>query len=277
MLSRASEFRLDGDLLTLSEHISQTTNGLHDLHNEVIQYASDVTDNFGLKMTVTCLHKAHIKMTERAIAAMEDATKHTKDVDEWSLFASGLALLDNIGPWFQELTILNNDLITKLAQLERYSSSSMMNKDDNSPAWEFNIFQFCAPTKFGDLQGLIDQALQGISEEKQPFLLEESRDSFARVAQYATDVAFSSFFGNVQSSLRTLCGQIDVWSKKDAPLPLCGYSPSELITRVGDNLLTLPQYLDPLSNEYTKIALRYTTLKYLDVTNTGRAYMFLIH
>ena len=30
----------------------------------------------------------------------------------------------------------------------------------NKNEWDFNIFQFCAPSKFGELQGLIDEALQ---------------------------------------------------------------------------------------------------------------------
>lgn len=39
---------------------------------------------------------------------------------------------------------------------------------------------------------------------------------------------------------------MDFWTKEDAPLPQCGYSPSEMITHVGDALLTLPQHLDPI-------------------------------
>ena len=37
--------------------------------------------------------------------------------------------------------------------------------------------------------------------------------------------------------------------KEDAPLPQCGYSPSEMITHVGDALLTLPQHLDPIQGK----------------------------
>ena len=259
LLSRASNFRIDGDLMNLSEHFSQTKHDLHDLHNEVLSYCSDVTDNFGLKMTISCLQAAHAKLAERAIVAMEDAkAQATKDgndaVDEWGLFASGLALLDNIGPWFDELSRMNREVQSRLVELEQYSSKAMMNQSQlKDQLWQFNIFQLCAPSKFGELQGLIDLALQ--TEQSSPSLLPESTSSFGRVAQYSTDLTFSSFFNNVESSLASLCSQSDTWSKKESPLPLCGYSPSEMITRVGDNLLTLPQYLDPLSNKNTKISL----------------------
>ena len=73
LLARASQLRIDGDMMNLSENFSQTKSALHDLHNEVLQYSSDVTDNFGLKMTLTSLQKAHEKLSERAIVAMENA------------------------------------------------------------------------------------------------------------------------------------------------------------------------------------------------------------
>ena len=94
--------------LSLNENIVQAQSSLRDLHNEVLQYTSDVTDDFGLKMTLSCLNRAHEKLAERTIAAIEDA-KTKNDIDAWNLFASGLNLLNNLGPWFSELDQLNTE------------------------------------------------------------------------------------------------------------------------------------------------------------------------
>ena len=142
-----------------------------------------------------------------------------------------------------------------------------MMENNETKDWVFNIFQLCAPSKFGSFQGLVDQAL--VTDET-PSLVSQSVASFTRIAQFATDLSFYSFFDEIQISLKTLCEQSDIWAKTENALPLCGYSPSELITKVGDCLLTLPQYLDPLSNENIKLALINTNLKYLDQAHTGR-------
>ena len=147
--------------------------------------------------------------------------------------------------------------------MEKFSSRSMMENNETKD-WDFNIFQLCAPSKFGSFQGLVDQAL--VTEDS---LVSQSVASFTRIAQFATDLSFYSFFDEIQISLKTLCEQSDIWAKTENALPLCGYSPSELITKVGDCLLTLPQYLDPLSNENIKLALINTNLKYLDQAHTG--------
>ena len=59
-------------------------------------------------MTLSCLNRAHEKLAERTIAAIEDA-KTKNDIDAWNLFASGLNLLNNLGPWFSELDQLNTE------------------------------------------------------------------------------------------------------------------------------------------------------------------------
>ena len=111
--------------LSLNENIVQAQSSLRDLHNEVLQYTSDVTDDFGLKMTLSCLNRAHEKLAERTIAAIEDA-KTKNDIDAWNLFASGLNLLNNLGPWFSELDQLNTEagfqiLKNQLAQTRNLS------------------------------------------------------------------------------------------------------------------------------------------------------------
>ena len=132
----------------------------------------------------------------------------------------------------------------------------MMSSSKPTDEWEFNIFQFCAPSKFGQLQTLIDQAINDSP------LLEDSIKSFGRVAQLITNLTFSSFFDGIDNSLKMLC-LADTCTRSDPALPACGYSPSEMITKVGDSLLTLPQYLDPLSSDNIKLALIHTQLSFL--------------
>jgi len=253
LLAKVSDFRLDGDMLSLAEHISQASTSLRDLHTEVMAFSADITGDFGLHMTQLALNEAHAKLAERTMAAISDAQRGTSG-NEFDKFASGLSVLDHVGPWFAELTQLNEAFSARLRAMAHYSSAAMMAKATDE--WEFNIFQFCAPSKFGQLQTLIDQAINDRG------LLDASTESFAKVAQQITDLTFSSFFGSIEDSLVQLCCA-DACTRGDAPLPACGYSPSEMITKVGDSLLTLPQYLDPLSGDNIKLALLHTKLSFL--------------
>ena len=125
--------------------------------------------------------------------------------------------------------------------------------------WSFNILQYCAPGKFGELQGLIDSGLRDSSS-----LVGESKEYFAKLCQTSTELAFDAAFISIKLSINSLC-KMDLWSKDDPPLPSCGYSPSEMITHVGDALLTLPQHLDPIQadNENLKRSAQVTSLPYL--------------
>ena len=83
----------------------------------------------------------------------------------------------------------------ELEKLEFFSSSAMMNRQDKSinASWNFNILQFCAPGKFGELQGFIDSGLQPESQ-----LLIESKSKFAKLAQMATELAFDAAFMSIK-------------------------------------------------------------------------------
>ena len=47
------------------------------------------------------------------------------------------------------------ELLAEIKTLEEFSSASMMNQSEANlaeSAWKFNILQFCAPPRFGELQ-----------------------------------------------------------------------------------------------------------------------------
>ena len=210
LLAKVSDFRLDGDMMSLAENISQASSSLRDLHKEVMQFSIDITGDFGLHMTQVALGKAHAKLAERAAAAIRDAKPKVVE-NEFDHFASGLTLLDNLGPWFTELGNLNQEFSARLRALEHYSSAAMM-ASKQTDQWEFNIFQFCAPSKFGQLQTFIDQAINDSP------LLEESVKSFGEIAQLISNQTFSSFFDGIDSSLKSLC-LADTCARSDPALP----------------------------------------------------------
>ena len=122
LLTKVSEFRLDGDMLSLAEHISQASSSLRDLHAEVMNFSADITADFGLHMTQCALSAAHAKLAERTMAAINDAQKNSGvNANEFDNFASGLSLLDHLGPWFAELTQLNQEFSARLRSLDHYS------------------------------------------------------------------------------------------------------------------------------------------------------------
>ena len=100
---------------------SKASSSLRDLHAEVMCFSADITADFGLHMTQCALSAAHAKLAERTMAAISDAQKSGANANEFDNFASGLSLLDHLGPWFAELSQLNQEFSTRLRSLDHYS------------------------------------------------------------------------------------------------------------------------------------------------------------
>ena len=163
----------------------------------------------GLLMLKEGLTKAHLKLVQRTAAALSDAKSvHLSEIaepsvgEDWSLFASGLTFLEHFGPWLLELDRFEGELAAELATLEQFSSASMMDnaiKGDSDVCWNFNILQFCAPGKFGELQGLIDVGMQPDAP-----LIPESKEAFASLCQTATELAFDAAFVTIKRVVKDI-------------------------------------------------------------------------
>ena len=138
--------------------------------------------------------------------------------EDWSLFASGLEFLEHFGPWLLTLDEFEKDIIDEIKLLEQYSSAAMMDTKQKTieSAWTFNILQFCAPGKFGELQGLIDSGLQTESVDS---LIVESKSSFATLCQTSTELAFDAAFLSIRKSINSLC-KMDFWTKEQFKIVL---------------------------------------------------------